>query len=360
MAGSGALAAVTGAALSGVVGIAVVGGSLTTPTAPLAGTGVAGGLRAGSVPAAYAGLVDAAGGVCAAFPAAVLAAQVQAESGWNPAARSPTGAEGISQFEPATWAAWGRDSNGNGINSPLDPGDAIPAQARFDCSLAAEMAAAIAAGRVIGLSVTDAALAAYNAGPGAVLAARGIPQNGQTPGYVTEIDSLARTYAAAAAQPPIAGGGTGASSAFGAAMVTAAEAELGLTYVWGGGDVRGPTAGLGGSGPAGFDCSGLVIYAAYAASGGAITLPHDSDVQGRVGTQVAYGPGSTIDLALLQAGDVVAFNLDGGSHLSHIGIYVGGGILLHASHPGPGGGVKLESLTEGYWQPYTWSVRRYG
>jgi len=355
MPGSGPLAAVTGAALSGVVGIAVIGGSLTTPTAPLAGTGVAGGLRAGSVPAAYAGLVGAAGGVCAAFPAAVLAAQVQAESGWNPAARSPTGAEGISQFEPATWAAWGRDSNGNGINSPLDPGDAIPAQARFDCSLAADMAGAIAAGRVAGLSVTDAALASYNAGPGAVLAARGIPQNGQTPGYVTEIDTLTKTYAAAVV-PPAAG----ASSAFGAAMVSAAQAELGLPYVWGGGDVRGPTAGLGGSGPVGFDCSGLVLYAAYAASGGTITLPHDSDVQGRVGTQVAYGLGSTIDLGLLQPGDVVAFNLDGGSHLSHIGIYVGGGMLLHASHPGVGGGVKLESLTEGYWQPYTWSVRRYG
>jgi len=361
MRGSGALAAVTGAALSGVVGIAVVGGSLTSPTAPLTGAGVAGGLRAGSVPAAYAGLVSAAGGVCAAFPAAVLAAQVQAESGWNPAARSPTGAAGISQFEPATWAAWGRDSDGDGISSPLDPGDAIPAQARFDCSLAAEMATAIAAGRVIGLSVTDAALAAYNAGPGAVLAARGIPQNGQTPGYVTEIDTLTGTYAAAAAVvPPAAGAGAGVSSAFGAAMVTAAETELGLPYVWGGGDVRGPTAGLGGSGPVGFDCSGLVLFAAYTASGGTITLPHDSDVQGRVGTQVASGLGSTIDLGLLQPGDVVAFNLDGGSHLSHIGIYVGGGLLLHASHPGVGGGVKLESLTEGYWQPYTWSVRRYG
>ena len=105
--------------------------------------------------------------------------------------------------------------------------------------------------------------------------------------------------------------------------------------------------------------AGLVLYAAYAASGGTITLPHDSDVQGRVGTPVARGLGSTINLGLLQPGDVVAFNLDGGSHYSHIGIYVGGGMLLHASHPGPGGGVKLESLTEGYWQPYTWSVRRY-
>ncbi len=340
---------------------AVVGGgvlSLVLFTAALGNqdppAGVGGGLKAGTVPAGYAALVSAAGAVCPAFPAAVLAAQIQAESGWNPAAVSPAGAEGISQFEHATWAAWGADSDGNGTSSPFDPGDAIPAQARFDCALAAQMAAAIGAGQITGVSVTDAALAAYNAGPGAVLAAHGIPDNGQTPNYVREINALAAGYAAPTTGTGVGGTGrTAGASAFGAAMVAAAEPELGLPYVWGGGNPAGPTGG-------GFDCSGLVIYAAFVASGGAITLPHDSDVQGRVGTQVAYGLGSTIDLSLLQPGDVVAFNLDGGSHYSHIGIYVGGGMLLHASHPGPGGGVKLESLTEGYWQPYTWSVRRYG
>ncbi len=333
----------------GVLSLVLLTAALGSPD-PLA-TGVGGALRAGTVPTAYAALVSAAGAVCAAFPAAVLAAQIQAESGWDPVAVSPAGADGISQFEPATWAAWGADSDGNGTSSPFDPGDAIPAQGRFDCALAQQMTAAIAAGQVTGVSVTDAALAAYNAGPGAVLAAHGIPDNGQTPNYVREIDALAAGYAA----PTTGAAGTGGTpgSAFGAAMVAAAEPELGLPYVWGGGTTAGPTGG-------GFDCSGLVLYAAYAASGGAITLPHDSDVQGRVGTQVALGLGSTIDLGLLQPGDVVAFNLDGGSHYSHIGIYVGGGMLLHASHPGPGGGVKLESLTEGYWQPYTWSVRRYG
>jgi len=314
------------------------------------GSGVAGGLKGGTVPAAYVELVTQAGTVCPAFPAAVIAAQIQAESGWNPAAVSPVGAEGISQFMPATWATWGADTDGNGTSSPLDPGDAIPAQARFDCSLAQEMTAAIAAGQVTGISATDAALAAYNAGPGAVLAAGGIPQNGQTPAYVAEIDRLALTDAAPAAPTgsPVAG-----ESAFGAAMVAAAEPELGLPYVWGGGDTQGPSGG-------GFDCSGLVLYAAYVASGGSLVLPHDSNVQGRVGTEVAFGLGSTIDLSLLKPGDVIAFNLDGGTHYSHIGIYVGNGMLLHASHPGVGGGVKLEPLTESYWAPYLWSVRRYG
>ncbi len=332
----------------GVLSLVLLTAALGSPDAPASGIG--GGLRAGRVPAGYVALVSAAGAVCPAFPAAVIAAQIQAESGWNPAAVSPAGAEGISQFEPVTWATWGADSDRNGTSSPFDPGDAIPAQARFDCALAGQMTAAIGAGQVSGVSVTDAALAAYNAGPGAVLAARGIPDNGQTPGYVAKITALAAGYAA----PTTGAGGTGntAGSAFGAAMVAAAEPELGLPYVWGGGNTTGPTGG-------GFDCSGLVLYAAYAASGGTLLLPHDSDVQGRVGIQVALGLGSTINLGLLQPGDVVAFNLDGGSHYSHIGIYVGGGMLLHASHPSPGGGVKLESLTEGYWQPYTWSVRRY-
>ena len=359
MAGSGGLAAaVAGVTLTGVLGIAMVGGALGAPTAATA-TGLPGALKAGTVPAAYVGLVTAAGGVCPAFGAPVIAAQIQAESGWDPAAVSPTGADGISQFEPATWATWGGDTDANGTSSPFDPGDAIPAQARFDCSLAEEMTAAIGAGQVTGISVTDAALAAYNAGPGAVLAAHGIPANGQTRGYVTEITALAATYAA----PTTGGTGTGgtggpgtggtAGSAFGAAMVSAAQAELGLPYIWGGGDTAGPTGG-------GFDCSGLVLYAAYVASGATLVLPHDSNVQGRMGTEVALGLGSTIDLSLLQPGDVIAFNLDGGSHYSHIGIYVGGGMLLHASHPGTGGGVRLESLTESYWAPYLWSVRRYG
>ena len=332
----------------GVLSLVLLTATLGSPDP--ATTAVGGGLRAGTVPAAYVSLVTAAGAVCPAFPAAVIAAQIQAESGWNPNAVSPVGAEGISQFMPATWAQWGADADGNGTSSPFDPGDAIPAQARFDCSLAQQMTAAIAAGTVTGISVTDAALAAYNAGPGAVLASGGIPDNGQTPAYVAEIDRLALTYAAPTA--PGTGSPAAGESAFGAAMVAAAEPELGLPYVWGGGDTHGSTGG-------GFDCSGLVLYAAYVASGGSLVLPHDSNVQGRVGTEVALGLGSTINLALLEPGDVIAFNLDGGSHFSHIGIYIGNGMLLHASHPGAGGGVKLESLTESYWAPYLWSVRRY-
>jgi cell wall-associated NlpC family hydrolase len=356
---SGAHAAIASAFAAGVLSLLLLTAALgdSTPAATgVTGAGVA--VKAGVVPAPYTALVTAAGSVCAAFPAAVIAAQLQTESGFDPDAQSPAGADGIAQFEPGTWAVWGRDYDGNGTSSPFDPGDAIPAQAAYDCSLASAMTTALAGGQVSG-SVTDLALAGYNAGAGAVLAAGGIPAYAETQHYVQQIDSLAAQYAlpgggTSGAPPPGPPGlPTAPAGSFAAAEVAAAEGELGLPYVWGGGTPAGPSNG-------GFDCSGLVLYAVSVASGGTITLPHDSNLQGRMGVQIALGLGSAINLTDLQPGDVIAFNLDGGSSYSHIGIYVGGGMLLHASHPGADGGVKLESLTEAYWQPYLWSVRRFG
>ena len=54
---------------------------------------------------------------------------------------------------------------------------------------------------------------------------------------------------------------------FPGALIAAAASQIGKPYVWGGGNFYGPTGG-------GFDCSGLVLYAAYQASGGRIRLPH--------------------------------------------------------------------------------------
>ena len=61
-------------------------------------------------------------------------------------------------------------------------------------------------------------------------------------------------------------------------FIKAAASQLGKPYVWGGGNFNGPTGG-------GFDCSGLVLYAAYQASGGRIRLPHYSGDQIRAGTR---------------------------------------------------------------------------
>ena len=61
---------------------------------------------------------------------------------------------------------------------------------------------------------------------------------------------------------------------FAGKLIAAAEKEIGLPYVWGGGTYTGPSGqATDGQGP-GFDCSGLVMYAAYQASGGAIRLAH--------------------------------------------------------------------------------------
>ncbi len=67
---------------------------------------------------------------------------------------------------------------------------------------------------------------------------------------------------------------------FPGAFIRAAATQLGKPYVWGGGDFNGPTGG-------GFDCSGLVLYAAYQASGGWLRPPHYSGAQIHLGRDVA-------------------------------------------------------------------------
>jgi hypothetical protein len=81
--------------------------------------------------------------------AALLAAQIYAESNFNPFAQSPAGAQGIAQFMPGTAAAMGLDD-------PFEPGQAIDAQARLMRDLLRRFA------------TVPLALAAYNAGPAAV------------------------------------------------------------------------------------------------------------------------------------------------------------------------------------------------
>ncbi len=94
-------------------------------------------------------------------------------------------------------------------------------------------------------------------------------------------------------------GGGGAATA-----VQAALTQVGTPYAWGG------------SGPGGFDCSGLVMWA-FGQAG--IALPHSSQAQ-------ANG-GQPVSLSELQPGDVLTFYSDA----SHSGIYVGDGMMVHSS-----------------------------
>ena len=95
--------------------------------------------------------------------ATLLAAQLYAESNFNPFAVSPAGAQGIAQFMPGTAAAMG-------LRDPFDAERAIDAQARLMRDLLRRFPA------------VPLALAAYNAGPGAVAACGCVPANGETPG----------------------------------------------------------------------------------------------------------------------------------------------------------------------------------
>jgi Transglycosylase SLT domain/D-alanyl-D-alanine carboxypeptidase len=103
--------------------------------------------------------------------AQLLAAQLYAESGFNPFARSPAGAEGIAQFMPGT-------ADAIGLLDPFDPGAAINAQAHLMRDLLGRFGS------------VPLALAAYNAGPGAVAACGCIPPFPETRAYVTGILGL--------------------------------------------------------------------------------------------------------------------------------------------------------------------------
>jgi cell wall-associated NlpC family hydrolase len=126
--------------------------------------------------------------------------------------------------------------------------------------------------------------------------------------------------------PPGSGGGGGAGS-IGARVVAYALARVGDAYVWGG------------SGPYAYDCSGLTMRA-YQSVG--ISLPHYAQSQ--------YNDGRRISVADLLPGDLVFYYSD----IHHVGIYIGGGMIVNAENPGVG--VTITGL---FTMPYMGAVRPY-
>ncbi|MFF5037861.1 peptidoglycan DD-metalloendopeptidase family protein [Nocardia salmonicida] len=122
----------------------------------------------------------------------------------------------------------------------------------------------------------------------------------------------------------------------GAAIVAAARSQIGRPYVWGGGDANGPTGD-----PAGFDCSGLTLYAYAQATNGAVQLPHYT---GDTSNPGQMGQGQPVaDISQAQAGDLVFFGADGKAE--HVGVYAGGGQMIHA--PTFGQNVQESPVSDG-------------
>ena len=111
------------------------------------------------------------------------------------------------------------------------------------------------------------------------------------------------------------------ASSKGQAIVNTAKKYLGIRYVYGG------------MSPSGFDCSGLVKYV-LAENG--ISISRTAASQACEGTSVSYNN--------MQPGDLIFFAK--GGYVHHVGIYVGGGQMIHA--PQTGDVVKYSSITTDY------------
>lgn len=251
-----------------------------------------------AVPREYEQDVVRAGKICPEISGAVIAVQIGKESSWQPQAKSKAGAMGLAQFMPDTWRTVGKDGDGDGKADVMNPHDAIYSQGHFMCSLAEQMKKLIAANKVKG-EVVNLALAAYNAGPGAVEEYGGIPPFTETQNYVQQITQRV-------AQAKAGGGsGSGGDGSRASKILAMARSKIGKPYVWGAA-----------SDDVGYDCSGLV-QVAYAAAG--IELAHSSATQCTAGSRVSQ------DQA--QPGDLVCWS-------GHVAIYAGNNTIVEAATEG--------------------------
>jgi soluble lytic murein transglycosylase-like protein len=173
---------------------AVASGQSTAPAQPTGGgEGFAGALQSaissggeaggastaaissGGEAGSYEGLITQAAARYGIDPA-VLHGLIQQESGFDPNAQSAAGAMGLTQLMPGTASAMG-------VSNPLDPAQAIEGGARYLSQLLGQF----------GGNTTDA-LAAYNAGPGAVSQYGGVPPYAETQSYVEKVLAYAQEY----------------------------------------------------------------------------------------------------------------------------------------------------------------------
>ncbi len=123
---------------------------------------------------------------------------------------------------------------------------------------------------------------------------------------------------------------TSQSGTTGSAVVEKAKQYLGYKYVYGG------------TTPSGFDCSGFTLYI-YKQFG--ITLNRTAAAQ--------YSNGVAVSRDNLQLGDLIMF---GKSGINHVGIYMGGGRIIHAANPSRG--VTTDTINSGYYNTNYVGARR--
>ena len=317
---------VVGVAFQPIFLISGIGGSSDseTGTGTPVGTGIS-----DAVPEEYRAMILRAGTICEDVTPDIIAAQIEAESNWNPNAVSPVGAAGLTQFMPATWTSHGKDGDGDGRADITNPADAIWSQGNYMCLLRGLVTGYVENGQASG-TVIDLTLAAYNAGQGNVLAYGGVPPFSETQNYVKKILELAAGKYSAG---PVY---TGAGSS---AIVDAAMKYLGLPYR--------------GEGPGGIDCCIFVWHAVKDALGIELDLytPGNPDViakcewtfQNMSGKYGAVQVPATLDS--LQPGDLLfhqasdtPYSVDA---VTHVSIYIGDGKIIDSA---PGGGVKIRSI----------------
>ncbi len=169
-----------------------------------------------------------------------------------------------------------------------------------------------------GLQGDIAELEAQEAAAARAAARAAADQEAEEAGARAAAQSAAGTGAAGASSSSGSGnsssggssGGGGSSSGTGHASVASiVKRYLGVPYVWGG------------ASPRGFDCSGLTMYC-YAQVG--VGLAHGATLQQQASKPVSLGS--------LRPGDLVFFG--NASFSSHVGVYVGGGQMIHAPHTG--------------------------
>lgn len=262
------------AVLASVVGA----GAGTMPSG--APSGAAAATAGPALPDGWAAMEQGAVAGCPGLSWSVLAAigTVESDSGRSTApgvasGSNAAGAEGPFQFEPATFAAYATVGPGGARPaSPYDPVDAAYTAATMLCT--------DGGGSASGLR---GAVFAYN--------------HDQT--YVATVLVLSLAFA----DDPTVDAAVVAALDF-------AAGHLGVPYLWGG------------TGPGGFDCSGL-SQAAYAHAG--VRLPRVAQDQ--------YDAGPMVSGGTVVPGDLLFFG-SGPGGVDHVGIYAGDGLMVDAPHTG--------------------------